>query len=178
MTIKKFFFDWVIPVFIAIILAFAINKLAFFKIKVPSESMLPTIKIGDQIIVTRVYNTSNLKRGDIVVFYSNELKIRLVKRLVGLPGDKIEINNSGEMYLNGVKKLEPYVVYPDKRPGVFNVPANHFLFMGDNRNNSDDARYWNEPYIDGKQIEGKAQFVVFPFKRFGKFVSGVEGLKH
>ena len=104
--------------------------------------------------------------------------MRLVKRLVGLPGDKIEIKDSGEMYLNGVKKLEPYVVYPDKRPGVFNVPANHFLFMGDNRNNSEDARYWNEPYIDSKQLEGKARFVVYPFRRFGKFVSGVPGLKH
>jgi signal peptidase I len=178
MTIKKFFFDWIVPVAIAIILAFAINKLVFFKIKVPSGSMLPTIKIGDQIIVTRVYNTKNLKRGDIVVFYSNELKLRLVKRLVGLPGDKIVINDSGEMILNGVKKAEPYVVYPDKKPGVFNVPANHFLFMGDNRNDSDDARYWNQPYIDSKQIEGKARFVVYPFKRFGKIVSGIQAINH
>jgi signal peptidase I len=178
MTIKKFFFDWIVPVAIAIILAFAINKLVFFKIKVPSGSMLPTIKIGDQIIVTRVYNTKNLKRGDIIVFYSNELKLRLVKRLVGLPGDKIVINDSGEMFLNGVKKAEPYVVYPDKKPGEFNVPANHYLFMGDNRSDSDDARYWNQPYIDSKQIEGKARFVVYPFKRFGKLVSGIPAINH
>lgn len=81
--LKNFSKDWLLPIFAAIILATLINKFVFFNITVPSGSMYPTIKIGDKITVTKVYNKSKLKRGDIIVFYSYELKMRLVKRLIG-----------------------------------------------------------------------------------------------
>lgn len=176
MKIKQFLYDWIIPIGVAIILAALINKFLFFQARVPSESMYPTIKIGDRMIVTRVHDKSKLKRGDIVVFYSRELKDTLIKRLVGLPGDKVEVKSNGEVYVNDQKINEPYVVYNDNLAKTFNVPANKYLFFGDNRPVSDDARRWINPYIDAKDIQGKAQFLIYPFSRFGKFVVGQQAL--
>jgi len=170
--------EWLLPILAAIILATLINKFLFYNIKVPSESMYPTIKIGDIITVTRVYDKSKLKRGDIIVFYSYELKERLIKRLIGLPGDDIDIKNNGQVFINGNKIEEPYVVYKEELGKQFKVPQDKYLFLGDNRANSKDARRWENSYIDSKDIKGKAQFVLYPFKRFGKFIIGNDALNH
>jgi len=166
------------PIAFAIILATLINKFLFYNVRIPSESMYPTIKIGDRITVTRVYDKSNLKRGDIIVFYSYELKDRLIKRLIGLPGDEIDIKDNGQVFINGNKSEEPYVVYNEELGKRFKVPQDKYLFLGDNRASSLDARKWENPYIDGKDIKGKARFVIYPFKRFGKFVIGEDAVKH
>lgn len=178
MNYKKIFSDWVMPIAFAIILAILINNFLFYNVRIPSESMYPTIKIGDRITVTRVYNKSNLKRGDIIVFYSYELKDRLIKRLIGLPGDEIDIKDNGQVFINGNKSEEPYVVYNEELDKRFKVPQDKYLFLGDNRASSLDARKWENPYIDGKDIKGKARFVIYPFKRFGKFVIGEDAVKH
>ena len=138
--------------------------------------MYPTIKIGDRILVTRVYNKSKLKTGDIIVFQSQEKNLTLIKRLIGTPGDEVKVNDIGEVYINGKKLDETYVINKSNISKEFKVPAGKYLFFGDNRAVSDDARLWNNPYIDGKDIKGKAQVIVFPFKRFGKFVIGQEAL--
>ncbi|MBZ9686130.1 signal peptidase I [Clostridium estertheticum] len=65
--------------------------------------MYPTIKTGDKITVTRIYKKENLKRGDIIVFKSDELKETLIKRLIGLPGYEIVIKDKGQVFINGVK---------------------------------------------------------------------------
>ena len=176
--LKIFTKEWLLPILVAIILATLINRFVFYNVKIPSESMYPTIKIGDKITVTRVYNKSKLKRGDIVVFYSYELKDRLIKRLIGLPGDEIDIKDGGEVFINGNKIEEPYVVYKEGLGKQFKVPQGKYLFLGDNRASSLDARKWENPYIDIKDIKGKAQFVIYPFKRFGKFVIGDGALNH
>ncbi|MGH4139072.1 signal peptidase I [Clostridium sp.] len=168
--------DWLLPIIAAIILATLINKFLFYNVKVPSESMYPTIKIGDKIVVTRVYNKGKLKRGDIIVFYSYELKEKLIKRLIGLPGDVVDVKDTGEVFINGKKIEEPYVVYKEELGKQFKVPKNKYLFFGDNRADSWDARRWENSYIDSKYIKGKAQFIVYPFKRFGKFVIGNDAL--
>ncbi|SKA96711.1 signal peptidase I [Caloramator quimbayensis] len=167
-SIKVFVKEWVIPIVIAFIIALAINKFLFFKILVPTESMYPTIKVQDRIFVTRVYHPENLKRGDIVVFYSDELGERLVKRLIGLPGDKIDIKD-GTVYINGKKYEEPYVVNKDDYTASepFVVPDGEYFFLGDNRANSLDSRYWQYSYIKADKIEGKAIFTLFPFNRMG-----------
>jgi signal peptidase I len=178
LSYKKLFSDWVVPIALALILAVLINKFLFYKIKVPSESMYPTIKIGDRIIVTRVYDKAKLKNGDIVVFYSYELRETLIKRLIGLPGDEVNVKGNGEVFINGNKIEEPYVVYKEDLGKQFKVPQNKYLFFGDNRAKSWDGRKWEKPYIDSKDIKGKAQFVIYPFKRFGKFVIGEGALNH
>ncbi|WP_102398971.1 signal peptidase I [Haloimpatiens massiliensis] len=166
---QKLFKEWIVPVLAALILAFVINKFVFFFISVPTESMYPTIKPGDKIGVTKVYNREKLQRGDVVVFYSKELKVMLIKRLIGLPGDKIDVGEDGTIYLNGEKKAEAYVKNPGGKANVsFQVPKDKYLFMGDNRANSLDARYWNNKYIDKADIKGKAHFIIFPFSRIGK----------
>jgi signal peptidase I len=175
---KRIFVDWVMPVALAIILAILINKFLFYKIKVPSESMYPTIKIGDRIIVTRVYDRTKLKKGDIVVFYSHELKDTLIKRLIGIPGDEIDIKDDGQVFINGLKSEESYVVYNEDLGKQFKVPENKYLFFGDNRARSLDARKWKQPYIESEDIKGKAQFIISPFKRFGKFITGEDAISH
>lgn len=160
--------EWVLPIVVAFIIATLINKFCFFNIKVPTESMYPTIVPGDRILVTRIYNKNNLKRGDIIVFHSDELKEDLIKRLIGLPGDKVKVKRDGSLYINGEKKEENYIVNQGEIEKEFVVPEDNFLFMGDNRANSLDSRYWKTPYISKNKIMGKAQFVITPFKRTGK----------
>lgn len=164
---KKFFNDFIVPILLAVVLTIIINKGILFKIYIPSESMLPTLQIGDQCFATRIYNKDNIKRGDVIVFYSKELDELLIKRAVGLPGEKVDIDDKGSVYINGEKLDEPYVVYPDGLAANFKVPEDCYLFLGDNRVNSRDARYWENPYINKKDIKGKAKIRVFPFKRFG-----------
>ena len=176
MNIKKFIQEWVIPIGAALIIAFIIHTYIFFQIKVPSLSMYPTIKVGDRILVTRIYNKSKLKTGDIVVFQSQEKNLTLIKRLIGTPGDEVKVNDAGDVYINGKRLDESYVINKSNISKDFKVPEGNYLFFGDNREVSDDARRWQNPYIDGKDIKGKAQVIVFPFKRFGKFVIGQEAL--
>jgi signal peptidase I len=165
--IRNFMKEWLVPLVVAAIIALLINRFLVFKITVPSGSMIPTIEIGDQIFTYRVYNLNNLKRGDIVVFNSDELKIRLVKRLIGLPGEKVDLKEGGKLYINDKKVDEPYVVNHDSVNISFKVPAGHYLFLGDNRPISHDARYWKNPYIPADKIEGKAILRVYPFNKIG-----------
>lgn len=159
---------WIVVVINAIVIVIIINKFVLFKIIVPSQSMEPTIKAGDQIIATIVYKKGDLKRGDIVVFYSKEFNELLLKRVIGLPGETIDIKETGTVYIDGKKINEPYVLYSESHSGKFKVPENHYFFMGDNRADSIDSRRWECPYIDSKDIKGKARFIIYPFNRIGK----------
>lgn len=104
--------------------------------------MSPTVEVGNQLFVTKVYNTSNIKRGDVLVFNSDELHELLLKRVIELPGDNVEIKKDGSVYVNGEKIKEDYVKYPGGKTDMsFNVPEGKFLMLGDNRANSDDAIY-------------------------------------
>lgn len=167
--IKKsnFFSDWVVPIVIAVILAILINRFLIFKVKIPSESMVPTLNVGDRLFVTRVYNPEKLKGGDIVVFYSEEKNEDMIKRLIGLPGDKIVIKD-GTVIVNNETLKENYIGTADNYNGEFIVPEGKYFFLGDNRYWSLDSRYWEDPYIDASEIKGKAQVKVYPWKDFGK----------
>jgi signal peptidase I len=164
----KIFKDWIVPIIAAIIIAFMINKFVFFNVTVPTGSMLPTINLKDKILVTRVHNKNNLKNGDVVVFHSDELDEDLIKRLIGKPNDEVDIREDGSLYVNQIKIDESYVMYPGGKTGKFKVPEDSYFFMGDNRANSSDARYWQQPFISEKDIMGKARIIISPFSRFGK----------
>ncbi|KIL07396.1 UNVERIFIED_ORG: signal peptidase I [Clostridium botulinum] len=163
---KQFLKDWVVPVFLAIAVALLIKQYLFLSVYVPSTSMVPTINKWDKLIVTRIYNTENIERGNIIVFNSDELEKRLVKRVIGLPGDHIVIHD-GIININGTDIKEDYVKNNEKYDGVFDVPKDKFFFLGDNRANSCDARRWNNPYIDKEDIQGKAKFRFYPFDNLG-----------
>lgn len=162
----NFFRDWIIPIISAIAIALLINKFLFLNVEVPTPSMVPTMNVKDRFIVTRVYNKDNLKSGDIVVFHSNEFNERLVKRLIGLPGDKIEIKD-GSVFRNGEKLNEDYVKNKDTFNGTYEVPQGEYFFLGDNRPVSADSRRWKYPYVKASDLEGKVQFRYYPFKNFG-----------
>lgn len=167
-TITNIFKGWILPIVSAVILAVIINKTLFFMALVPSSSMYPTLKVGDRILVTKVYDKGKLKRGDVILFNSKELNEVLVKRLIGLPGDTVEVKEDGSVYVNGAKINQDYVKKPGGKYGTYKVPAGSFFFMGDNRNDSFDSRYWIQTYIPSSAIMGKAQFILFPFNRIGK----------
>ena len=165
---RNFVEDWIIPAGIAVCLALLVRYFIFFNIEVTSGSMLPTIKINDRITVAKVYNKKKLKRQDVVVFNSKELDIKLIKRLIGLPGDKVEVRENGDVYVNNKKLDEPYIHNPGGKSGTFIVPKDHYFFLGDNRSDSFDSRYWKQSYISSEDIMGKAEYIIFPFKDFKK----------
>ena len=163
---SNFFTEWILPVALAFIIALLIKQFLIFKVYIPSGSMIPTLNKGDHLFVSRVYNLDNIKRGDILVFYSEELNETLIKRLIGLPGDEISIVD-GKVSVNGEEINEDYVKNKDQFYGDFKVPEGKYFFLGDNRPISLDSRKWNNPYIDGKDIKAKAQLKVYPFSDFG-----------
>lgn len=166
-NIKTFVKEWVIPIVSALIIAILVNKFIFFNVYLPpSGSMIPTLNDNDKVLVTRIYNMDNIKRGDIIVFYSKELDERLVKRLIGVPGDEIEIKK-GVVFINGAQLNEDYVKNKKESDGKFKVPEGKYFFLGDNRSVSYDSRYWDDPYIESSQIEGKVLLRYSPINDFG-----------
>lgn len=161
-----FFEKLTIPIIIAISGAFLINRYIIFKIEIPSESMAPTLNIGDKLFANRVYNSKSLKRGELLVFYFKPEEKLYVKRLIGLPNDDIVINN-GIVSVNGERLVENYVENQKEFNGVYKVPEGKYFFLGDNRGNSNDSRYWDNPYIDSNYIIGKAVIKVYPFNQMG-----------
>lgn len=164
--VKKFATEILVPIISALFIALLIHKFVGFAIEVPSGSMLPTIQLQDRIVCSVVHNPENLKRGDIVVFDSDELHETLIKRLIGLPGDQVDVKEDGSVYVNGEKIDQSYVKNNGgKLGGSYKVPQGEYFFLGDNRSDSYDSRYWHDTYINADKIKGKALFVFFPFKR-------------
>lgn len=160
--------EWLITIVAALIISFLINKFLIFKVYIPSESMYPTLKVKDQLFVTKMYSRDSIQRGDILVFFSDEFNELLIKRVIGLPGDDIVVKASGEILVNGEVLEETYVVQKDETAIFdleFKVPEDKYFFLGDNRANSLDSRYWSEPYIDFEDIRGEARIIIYPFNR-------------
>lgn len=164
--INNIFKEWILPIIAAIGIAFLINKFLVYNVYIPSESMVPTLNVGDKLVVTRIYNKDKIQRGDIIVFYSDELQETLIKRVIGLPGDHIVIHD-GIVNINGDDIVENYVKNNEDYDGEFDVPEGKYFFLGDNRRRSNDGRRWINPYIDGSDIKGEARFKFYPLKDFG-----------
>lgn len=165
---KKFINEWVVPTIIAVVIVLFLNKFIFILVTVPTGSMETTIMSGDRLYVNKLFSVKDAKRGDIIVFNSDELEIRLVKRLIGLPGEIVDINENGEVFINGEKLHEPYISKARGGAQTFKIPEGTYFFLGDNRPISVDARYWSNPYISEDKIIGKAVFRIFPFNRIGR----------
>lgn len=151
----------------AFILPSILFKSVLMLMFVPSESMYPSLKVGDILIGPR--NPTDFVRGDILVFTgpNNE---NLIKRLIGLSGDHVNLAENGDVYINYERLDEPYIAFQRfGRTQEFDVPAGYYLFLGDNRTNSMDARYWEYPYISSEKILAKASFKISP----GILVAGV-----
>lgn len=133
---------------------------------IPSESMKPTINAHDVLIIDKTVSPDKLERGNIVVFRSpsgSRMHRILIKRLIGLPGDRIEIR-WGALYRNGKKVEETYIKEPmTYRMQEIVVPKGKYFFLGDNRNVSNDSHVWPNPFVDRDDIIGRAVFRIFPF---------------
>ena len=165
--------SWIMYFAVAIIIALFLKTFVIINATVPTGSMENTIMTNDCIMGFRLaYTISEPKRGDIIIFkYPDDETQKYVKRIIGLPGDNIYIEN-GEIYING--SVTPYQESYLKEewviangPYEFQVPEDSYLVLGDNRNNSLDARYWTNKYVAKDKIIGKALFVYFPFSRLG-----------
>lgn len=167
MNSQKIWKEWILPIGVEILVIFLFIKFVAFAVYVPTGSMLPTIQVPSLLVATRVYSPENsVERGDIIAFNSEELEKVLIKRCIGLPGDKIELDD-GKLYVNGEYTEEPYVVNTYEEDGSWTVPEGCYFFLGDNRSGSYDAREWEDPYIEAEEIIGEARFTLYPFTNFG-----------
>lgn len=165
-TVKSELLEWVQIIVVGLILALLTNKFILFVAEIPSVSMVPTLNVNDRLLVRRIYNFDKLERQDIIVFDCKEEDSKYIKRLIGLPGDKISIKD-GQVYVNGELLKEDYVKNKDMFTGEYEVPEGKYFFLGDNRSDSKDSRYLKTTYIDEEDIVGKAFFKIYPFDDFG-----------
>ena len=160
---KKEFFSWVRIFVVAIALALCINNFLIINANVPSGSMENTIMTGSRMIGLRTaYWFKEPQRGEIIIFkYPDDEKQNFVKRVIGIPGDVVQIIH-GKVYVNGNELDEPYLREPmndNEEEQVFVVPEGHYFVMGDNRNDSLDSRYWKTSnYVSEKKILAKVIF--------------------
>lgn len=138
-----------------VLIAILIRRYVLFITRVFSRSMLPNYRPDDRLLTICVHRPDQLKRGDVVVFRSDEHGKTMVKRLIGLPGDKVLITETGNLFINGYKQDEAYVAYRGGLEGSFMVPEGEFFFLGDNREESIDSRHWMKTAIPFNKIQGK-----------------------
>lgn len=163
---KSTFREIVESLLIAVILALLIRTFIFQPFWIPTGSMDPTLKVQDHIIVNKFgYHFWEPQQGDIVVFkYPLDPNRDFVKRLIGKPGERVEIRNS-MVYINGQAMSEDYLPqglrFQDFGPVM--VPEDNYLMLGDNRNNSEDSRVWGP--LPKDLVIGKAVLVYWPIDR-------------
>lgn len=164
-TVWKEIISWVEVIVAALALSFLLNKYIIFNFKVPTESMENTIMAGSQVMSLRcAYWFSEPERLDIVVFpFPDNPEEKYIKRVIGLPGEKIE-GKDGIVYIDD-KPLEEedYVTSDlDEDFGPYTIPEDSYFVMGDNRDVSKDARYWEDKFVKKEDIISKAVIKFYP----------------
>lgn len=168
-SIGKELFQWVLVIIGAVILAFLIDTFVIVNAQIPSGSMENTIMTGDRVFGNRLaYKFSDPERFDIIIFkYPDDESQLFIKRIIGLPGETVEIHN-GNIYINGSDT--PLEDVDIKEPmegsfGPYTVPEGCYFVMGDNRNNSRDSRYWENTFVSEDAILGKAVLRYWPLNK-------------
>ena len=187
-TVREYFESIVI----AVILALFIRTFVVQAFKIPTGSMENNLLIGDHLLVNKfvfgptetaleraLLPAGTIRRGDIVVFkYPEEPERDFIKRVIGLPGDKLEVRGK-RVYINDTALVEPYAHYltPAENPsdvhevtsfdvreryGPVTVPPNQYFMMGDNRDNSQDSRYWG--FLPREYVKGKALLIYWSYE--------------
>ena len=166
---KKQVIKELVPYIIILILVILIKQFIVTTVMVQGTSMIPTLQDGDVMILNRLaYTKKEIKRFDIVVI--NDHDTNIIKRVIGLPGDKVEFKDN-KLYVNG-KQIKEKFTHMDtedfniEKLGSTKVPKGKYFVVGDNRGNSLDSRAIG--FIPKKEIKGKTSLVIIPFNRFGK----------
>ncbi len=191
---------------IAVVLALFIRTFVVQAFKIPTGSMEPNLLIGDHLLVNKfvfgpsltglertVLPMTDISRGDVIVHkFPEEPERDFIKRVIGLPGDQVEVRHK-RVYINGKLLDEPYAFYlepppptppneigPDERPstgdlreayGPVTVPPGHYFMMGDNRDNSQDSRYWG--FLPREYVKGRALVIYWSYAaEAGNVVTG------
>jgi signal peptidase I len=191
---KKFIKEYLEPIVIAILIALFIRTFIVQAFKIPSSSMEPTLLVGDHILVNKfiygiripfsdaLFGSSKKflekkkpKRGDIIVFiFPKDRSKDFIKRVIGTEGEKVEIRRN-KIYINDKLINDPWGYYDEKndwirslqpidRYGPEVVPKNFLFVLGDNRDNSQDSRFWG--YVNVKDVKGKAFIIYFSGLKF------------
>jgi len=187
---------------IAVILALFVRTWVFQAFQIPTGSMEPNLLVGDHLIVNKmifaptvtsleraILPHRDIQRGDIIVFkYPKNPERDFIKRVIGLPGDRLELHRK-QVYINGKPMEQPFAHFleapstsgPPKvddvreEYGPVTVPSGQFFMMGDNRDNSEDSRYWG--FMPQTYVKGKALFIYFSIdqsKPGGNFFSNIQ----
>ena len=162
---------------IALVLALIIRMFVVEAFKIPSGSMIPTLLIGDHLLVSKfTYKFTQPKRGDIVVFkYPDDPSRNFIKRIMAVGGDTVEVKDK-VVFINGIQQQEPYIqhVFQEVLPaqysardnfGPIEVPQNHYFMLGDNRDSSLDSRFWDHQFVNRRAIVGKALLIYWSWKQ-------------
>ena len=168
---KKEIISWLQIIVAAVVIALVLNNFVIANSRVPTGSMENTIMSRSRVIGSRLaYLKDDPQRGDIVIFhYPDDESIYYVKRVIGLPGETVMIED-GKVYINGSDTPldEPYLAEPmEGSYGPYTVPEGCYFMLGDNRNNSRDARFWENKYVKKDKIIAKVLFCYYPISRFG-----------
>ena len=189
---KSVFREYAEAAAIAVLLALFIRTFVVQAFKIPSGSMEPTLLVGDHILVNKfmygikmplirktLIPISEPHRNDVIVFiYPLDKSKDFIKRVIGLPGDKIEIIDK-RIYINGNLHQDRHGYYSDRansnaqssvknRFGPVKVPEHHLFVMGDNRNHSYDSRFWG--FVPIQSVKGKAFIIYWSWPRWKRFL--------
>ena len=176
--LKSVYREYAETILVCVIFLIFTRAFAFQQSKIPSGSMEDTLLIGDYIMVNRfvyaptrtgferaILPVRDIRRGDVIVFKQpDEPEVDYIKRVVGIPGDTLEIRR-GYVYVNGESVDEPYVNDGYREPGFdgpWTVPADRFFVMGDHRNKSSDSRRWGT--VPRELIKGRALLIWWSYK--------------
>jgi len=191
---KKIFKEYVEPIAIAILIALVIRTFVVQAFKIPSSSMEPTLQVGDHLLVnkfiygikfpfieTKYFQFRKPQRGDIIVFiYPKDRSKDFIKRVIGTEGEKVEIVHN-KIYINHQPIEDPWGHYdersastrylqPMERFGPVTVPVNSVFVLGDNRDNSQDSRFWG--FVNVNEVKGKALIIYFSWDRYAQNLLG------
>lgn len=167
---KKELFEWVKIILMASAIALCLNTFIIANSRIPSGSMEKTIMTGDRVFGSRLAYKfgEDPKRGDVVIFDHqtgpSSKETRLVKRIIGLPGETVDVREN-KIYINNSQTPLPEPYLPEAMETNdfhFEVPEGSYLMFGDNRNNSADARYWPDPYVPEGKILAKVLIRYYP----------------
>lgn len=169
---KKEILSWVFYIAFVLVLTWVIITFVGQRTRVDGRSMMNTLHDGDNLIVEKLsYRFSDPKRFDIIVFPPTGKKEYYIKRIIGLPGETVQIDENGNIYINGELLEENYGAETIQNPGRAANPItlgdDEYFVMGDNRNNSKDSRSEEVGNVKRSQIIGRAWLRIWPLNKFG-----------
>ena len=121
--------------------------------RIDSDSMSPTLRHGQLVPTRKLRRTTSVQRGDLVVVASSEVGRHVVKRVIGLPGERLSLR-LGQVLVDGRPLAEPYAA-PSVFTAEYDVPEGHFFLLGDNRDASSDSRSWRHPFVPRSELVGR-----------------------